>query len=331
MANISWTKAWSSSDDGTIFTGLDLQNIQGDITSVVNGGITNANVASGAAIEEVKLLFDLTTGHNHDGVNSRLVSSKLLNYRSGFTIYGDDDDNICVRAGTIVIDGTVITAVVASGDLAIATSTNWLHGFASPFTGYIYVYLYNSSGSVGYKFSNEAPDLSDADDNIVEEPWRYKKYGATYYRCIGAVYADAAGDLCWGQASSEGLIFTNFDASPIMSICGLANGSNIDIVTLWSPKIVYAALSADASPVTTEDEKQWMATPELLGTVFQAAAVNVEHGITATHEHRLIVNTTAGSINSITAQAAGTAGGFKIYAATDNYVWYAYAMSDMYA
>lgn len=74
MGNIAWTKGWSSADDGTILAGADLQNIQNDITAVINGGISNVNVASDAAIGESKIDFDDTSGHDHDGSNSTAIA-----------------------------------------------------------------------------------------------------------------------------------------------------------------------------------------------------------------------------------------------------------------
>ena len=43
-------------------------------TSIVSGVIINADVNASAAIVESKLAFNTGTGHNHDGVNSKLVS-----------------------------------------------------------------------------------------------------------------------------------------------------------------------------------------------------------------------------------------------------------------
>jgi len=35
MAGITWTKAWAGTDDGTIVGGVDLKNIQDDLSSVL--------------------------------------------------------------------------------------------------------------------------------------------------------------------------------------------------------------------------------------------------------------------------------------------------------
>ena len=36
MAGITWTKEWSGADDGTIVGGIDLKNIQDDLTNVLS-------------------------------------------------------------------------------------------------------------------------------------------------------------------------------------------------------------------------------------------------------------------------------------------------------
>lgn len=104
MGNIVWTKSWSSSDDGTILYGADLENIQNDITNVVNGGLTNVNINGSAAIEESKIAFNITTGHSHDGTDSRKINT-------------DDIDNIVIanpETGEILVydegSGTWINA-----------------------------------------------------------------------------------------------------------------------------------------------------------------------------------------------------------------------------
>jgi hypothetical protein len=326
MGNISWTKSWSASDDGTVFGGADIENIQDDITGVVNGSITNANVNAAAAIAESKIAFDTSAGHDHDGTDSKLIASKNKNYRKGLTLYGDDDDNIAVYPGTIEIADTMLTKTTASGDIAIATAGNWVNG-SSGTSQWIYVYVYNNSGVIAYKLSDEAPDLSDEDDNTAELPLRYQKYSTTYYRCIGCVFQDAAGDLCWGHNGSEGLYVSNFDASTMAIFGGLGTGADQTINTIWTPKwveIIYG--DQDTTPAATETFNHYTATQKSLDTNWYATALNAAHdGAT----HNWIALTTAGVVNAITAQSAGTAGSFTIDAMTDNHLWYAVAYSDM--
>src|SRR3990167_3843285 len=91
MGSITWTKSWSSADNGTILGVADIQNIQNDITTVVNGNITNANISASAAIIESKLAFNTSIGHDHDGTDSKSVAIEEVgwtNYYSSSTVVG---------------------------------------------------------------------------------------------------------------------------------------------------------------------------------------------------------------------------------------------------
>ena len=57
---ITWTKEWMASDDGTIVSGLDLKNIQDDITSGSTGDATSmwgVPIVQPTAAEDGKVLF----------------------------------------------------------------------------------------------------------------------------------------------------------------------------------------------------------------------------------------------------------------------------------
>ena len=333
MGNITWTKSWSASDNGTVFGGADLQNIQGDITTVINGGITNSNVNASAAIAESKIAFDTTSGHDHDGSNSKSVAATAKHFRKGLILSGDDDTNVVVSPGTADIGGTLISKATASGDLAIATGTNWVHGSATV-SSWCYVYIYNNSGAIGYKFSDEAPDLSDEDDAVVETPFRYQLYGGVYYRCIGCVFIDADGDLCWGQTSSEGMYVSNFDASNVCIINGLGTGADQTMNTLWTPKYINVILGeVDTTPATNDSIKQYEVTQKMLSfwqngsnlPVQLNAGTNIDNAFPAV---RWIAPTGEGSVNAITAQIAGTSGSFTIDTMLDGEYWYAMVWTD---
>jgi hypothetical protein len=56
---ITWTKEWQASDDGTIVSGLDLKNIQDDITSGSTGDATSiwsVNVIQPSAADDGKVI-----------------------------------------------------------------------------------------------------------------------------------------------------------------------------------------------------------------------------------------------------------------------------------
>lgn len=332
MGNIAWTKSWSASDNGTVFGGVDLQSIQNDITTVVNGGITNSNIKSDAGIVESKLAFNTSTGHTHDGSDSRAIALPK-HYRKGLALKkgSTPDSDIVVTPGLIDVGGVALESVADSSDLDLGSET-----FLAGTTGtdqYIYVYAYDDSNTLSFKLSTEAPDLAFDDDTTAEYPLRYQKYSTTYYRCVGAVYQDAAGDLCWGQASSEGLFVTNFDASPICIIGGLGDGSDQTFNTIWTPKdvcIIYGY--QDTTPVATDKFTGYEVVQLMLDSDWQswvgAVDLNAEHGITADNEHRWVAVTTPGTVNAITPQSVGTSGSFTIDAMDDDEYFYAVARTD---
>lgn len=323
MGNISWTKSWSSSDNGTILYGQDLQNIQSDITAVVNGNITNTNVNASAAIVESKIAFNLTTGHDHDGTDSKLISfgASVRHYRNGGKIYGTGDDNIIVKPMAIDIGGTILTSTATSGNLAIATAGNWIYGAASN-SSWCYVYVYNNSNTIGYKLSTQAPNLCDASDNTAEPVFRYRLYSGTYYRCIGAVYIDADGDLCFGHSGSKGLAVAQFDLSS--SNTGWIAHDNTDpmvIVTLWTPQFVLTIPSAAEPPANGGTCYMTRAHKNLMDDYgLVQYAQNVPAYVTA--------NTLAGVVDVQTTQAAGTPGSFSLKQTTSGLRIYYQAWTD---
>lgn len=331
MGNISWTKNWSSSDNGTILYGQDLQNIQSDITAVVNGNITNANVNASAAIVESKISFNTTTGHTHNGTDSRALAA-MKHYRKGLLLKAGTtaDDHIKITPGIIDVGGETLITVADSSNIDVNDATNWINGAASA-SIWCYVYVYSNSAVAAFKLSNEAPDLSFDDDTTAEIPFRYQKYSTTYYRCIGAVFIDAAGDLCWGQASSEGLYVSQFDHSNTCIVGGLGTGSDQTIVTLWTPKYVKVVYGdTDATPVAGERLDVFETTPQMLdanwyGGWVGGAALNVIHD---GDNDEWVAITTPGSVNAITAQTTSVPGSFTVDAMTDNYYWYAIAYTD---
>lgn len=59
--------------DGTIPTAAQFNGNFNAIINEFNGNISNANISPTAAIAESKLAFNTSTGHSHNGVNSRLI------------------------------------------------------------------------------------------------------------------------------------------------------------------------------------------------------------------------------------------------------------------
>ena len=318
---ISFTKDYTSANDGETFGGQNLGDIQDDIseqatTFTGNNAFTGNNTYAGTS----------TFNGNVSG-----ISPTSKHYRRGFTLKSGTtaDEDIVIRPGILDVGGTTITATADSSDLDVGTET-----FLAGATGtdqYIYVYIFSDGGNPGYKLSTEPPDLSFTDDTSAEFPLRYQKYASTYYRCVGGVFQDAAGDLTFGvndgtnPPNQEGLFVTQFDASNCMVINGIGTGSDQTFSTIWTPKYitVYYGVN-DTSPANAEAVDPFDATQQMLNTNWFTTQLNVKVGAGLWN-----AITTAGTVNAITAQAAGTAGSFTIDAMTDNHFFYAIAYTDI--
>jgi hypothetical protein len=60
--------------DGTVPTAAQFNNDFDTVYTEFNGNIQNANIKAAADIAESKIDFDTTSGHDHDGSDSKLIS-----------------------------------------------------------------------------------------------------------------------------------------------------------------------------------------------------------------------------------------------------------------
>lgn len=195
MGLLKFTKNYSSSDDGSNLTGAELAQLQADISAVLNGGISNINIATDAAIVESKITFDTSSGHNHDGSNSKTLSSG--GYR-GF-IQGADLEwlsttTVKAQSGAMDIAGTLYTRNSYATTMDVTNNDHWVEGASQQGTNkWVYVYAYNSSGALwDTKLWLLSPQYADtgSDDSSVKI---YRQNASVWYRCIGAIRLNATG------------------------------------------------------------------------------------------------------------------------------------------
>lgn len=60
--------------DGTVPTAAQFNGNFNQIVNEFNGGISNVNINGSAAIAESKIAFNTSTGHSHNGTDSKLIS-----------------------------------------------------------------------------------------------------------------------------------------------------------------------------------------------------------------------------------------------------------------
>ena len=142
------------------------------------------------------------------------------------------------------------------------------------------------------------------------------------------VHQDAAGDLCWGAATSndEGYFVSQFDASNTCIIGGLGTGSDQTFNTGWTPKFVRVLYgSADTTPAAGEAFLDKTASQLMLDTNWYATQLNISHDAST---HNWVAAAGVGAVKAITPQAAGTSGSFTTHAMADGRYFYAIASTD---
>jgi hypothetical protein len=93
MGLISKSKTWVDNEN-LLYT--DLNTMFTSLYNLVNGSIQNANVASDAAIVESKVSFNTSTGHSHDGVDSKQIKSIAQIERARYGVL-QTGTNVCPR------------------------------------------------------------------------------------------------------------------------------------------------------------------------------------------------------------------------------------------
>lgn len=246
MGLLKYTKDYTASDDGSKLTGAELGTLQADIAAVINGGITNANISASAAIVESKVTFDTASGHNHDGSNSRTLSSGAFRgFIQGCELAWDSVASVHATSGVMDIAGTLYTRTSVSSTITVTTSTHWVEGAifgdgSEDANTWIYVYAYNDSGSTwDIKFWMQAPQYADttSDDSSVKI---YRQNAGKWYRCIGAVRNSSSDLIMIAQrgdwvyfdaqvviAGGTSAVYANVDCSSIIPVLSTTAELNV--------------------------------------------------------------------------------------------------------
>ena len=316
MGLLKFTKSYSASDDGSTITGSELGVVQSDISAILNAGISNANIATDAAIAESKLAFS-TSGHSHNGTDASYPLIK--HYRRGMQIEYASATTVTILPGVLDVGGKLFITTAAT---TLDITTGFMGGQAEPADGPVYVYAYNNSGAIGFKFSTSVPELSDSSSNTAEFPLRYHS-DATLGKCrlIGIVHnrTDISANMC-----------VNFDLSNFA--CGSFVGDAADeiIYTGWTPTFIKTFICSDATPATGEAmigikavQRYGFITanPQPLALLYDLE--------TAAPIHATSANGTANSLYAINAQTTAQSGSFTIDAPSTGVVTMWMAWSQM--
>jgi hypothetical protein len=197
MGLLKFTKTHSATDDGSTLTGAELGQLEADISAVLNGGISNTNIASDAAIVESKVAFNATSGHHHDGVDSRTLSSGAFRgFRQGCGVTYVTAATMKAQSGVLDIGGNLYSRTSYSTTINMATATDWVGDTgAEAASQIVYIYAYNNSASLwDIKFWLSAPQYADTgtDNSSIA---LYRQSGSTWYRCLGYFYNNSGQDI----------------------------------------------------------------------------------------------------------------------------------------
>ena len=153
-------------------------------------------------------------------------------------------------------------------------------------SGVVYVYAANSSGTLIYRLSDEAPDLLDESGNAIPSGalGLYQLYSGTYYRCVGCVQ-NISSDLAEGSAIS-------WDLNLFSQGMFTGDGSDRTQTLGWRGKYIVTLYGdLDTTPADSETVNIY----ESPYTLLSQFTLNARHdgGV-----HDLIGVTTAGTINT---------------------------------
>lgn len=118
MATITKTKTWA---DNEAVTYTDINANFDTLYTLANGNNDNDNIKANAGIVESKLAFNTSTGHNHDGSNSKLIPSTAVWTVTGtLTVSADPAPWIYVKsARTITAVAGVVKTAATGADIII--------------------------------------------------------------------------------------------------------------------------------------------------------------------------------------------------------------------
>jgi hypothetical protein len=310
MGLLKFTKSFTAADDGSTITGAEMGQLQSDIAAILNAGISNANIASAAAIAESKLAFSTSTGHTHNGTDAAYPLIK--HYRRDMQVQYASATTVTVLPGVLDVGGNLFITTTST---TLDITTDFLGGQAEPANGTVYIYAYDNSGTIGFKMSTSFPELSDSDGNTDEFPLRYHD-DATLDKCrlIGTIYnrGDILPDMCINFDLS------NFATGSWTSDTAVDSG-DITVVTGWTPNFIQWVLCSDSIPANGETLDKWGNVQRYGFITANPQPKDLMYSI-IDNQHLTSSATTANTISAITAQSTAAAGSFKLEAITNGQV-----------
>lgn len=302
MTYIIYKKDYSASNNNERLPAWQLADFQNVVASKINGGLTDSNFSSSAAIVESKVSFDIVNGHNHDGSNSRnLADTSVIpnndpHIRSGLAVSKSDNSTVSIDTGHIAVSDVTLE-VCSPETIDVSDSSNFLAGSESAST-FFFVYIGNTgtvtNPGVDLKLSTETPNLGNVSSGTTERPLRYRIYNTIPYRCIGGIFNDSGSNLVADTAC-------NFDASNHMVGAVKTTGSDVAITTIWTPTFVNAHFFSSSTIQIGTTSDHYHVDANLISN-------SVSVRLSANNGRDYVSLSTVGAPKTLTTQSTSTAG-----------------------
>lgn len=110
MGTITVPKTWADAENVNY---TDLNSGFSTIYNEFNGSIDNDNIDASAAIEESKVTFNTSTGHDHDGTDSKAIPKALVFTVTGTVTTGTSVAPLLLSTGSLTISKVYVNVKTA--------------------------------------------------------------------------------------------------------------------------------------------------------------------------------------------------------------------------
>lgn len=255
------------------------------VTAIASGVIVNADVSASAAIDESKIAFSVS-GHDHDGVNSKLVA-----------------------VGTAAFLSNNVTAEAGASDYTIAFGT----------AGGAYILTVPAvGGNRTFAFINQAqtwaanqtiPDanLLVVDDGDPTKVLQFQCSGITAGQTRTVTIPDASGTmtLLGNGSTGSGNVVLATSATLVTPTIGVATATSVNKVAITAPATSATLTIADGKTLTASNSITLAGTDGKTLTVSNNLTFSGTDGVSVALGGNNITLTTSG-VTSITLPTSGT-------------------------
>lgn len=113
MGSIVKPKTWADGDN-VLYS--DINTNFDTLYNEVNGNLDNNNIKASAAIAESKITFSTSTGHNHDGSNSKLIPAfAVFTVTGAVTVNTDPSPWIPIRQARTISEVYAVVKTAPTG------------------------------------------------------------------------------------------------------------------------------------------------------------------------------------------------------------------------